>query len=297
MNFKYFKNVVASLAAVSLSALLFTACADPVPDDYTEEVVVEGFAISGRPLNNIKIYRSIPLSDTFKLDNAIITDAQIFVSENGTAVPMEFIADSLGGRYQAADTSFRVKPNSTYTLNVSARGKVLTGTAYTPNDFSWLKKPADTLLYPGLKNEIKIYDSLNISWTPTPSASRYVIAMECIDTIRYGVYLQPPTADSNRRIREKEQFESGSLIASERTRFGFALVSNTPTVWLAFKWFGAHRLHIYSGDKSFSDWFSLVGFGRASQYDYRRGSITGGLGVWAGATPITADIFLVKDKP
>jgi hypothetical protein len=99
-------------SAVFLTLVMLTACADPIPDDYTEELVIEGFVISGEPLQGIKVYRSLPLSDTFNLSKAIITDATVLVSENGVPIQMEFAPDSLGGRYRCADTSFRVKENT-----------------------------------------------------------------------------------------------------------------------------------------------------------------------------------------
>lgn len=283
------------LAALGL--FLF-GCADPVPDDYVEEIVVQGFVIADQPLTNVRVFRTLPIKDTFTFAKAMIKDAVVNVTENGVPVPMEFVDDSLGGHYRAVDTSFRAKHNTTYDLQVIARGRTLTATAQTRGAFDWVKPPVDTLNYPGRANETKIYDSLNISWQGQAGTERYIVAMECLDTLGYGTYLTPPTTDTNRRLRDPEdEFDDGTLIANERTRFGFTIVSNTPVVWFAFKWFGMHRLHIYTGDEAFQEWHSMVGFGRRSNYDYRLGNVVGGLGVWAGASQITSDIFLKKDQP
>jgi hypothetical protein len=232
--------------------------------------------IAEAPITNVRVFRTLPIKDTFTFAKAMIKDAVVNVTENGVPVPMEFVDDSLGGYYRSVDTTFRAKHNAIYELQVIARGKTLTATAQTRGAFDWVKPPVDTLNYPGRANETRIYDSLNISWQGQAGTERY----------------------SNRRLRDPEdEFDDGTLIANERTRFGFTIVSNTPVVWFAFKWFGRHRLHIYTGDEAFQEWHALVGFGRRSNYDYRLGNVVGGLGVWAGASQITSDIFLKKDQP
>lgn len=282
------------LALVGLSLLV--SCADPVPDDYVPELVVEGFAIAGQPLSNIRIFATQPLSDTFSLEKAMIRDAEVLLTENGTPLPVQYVSGDRGGYYEVADPSFRVKEESTYELEVRAIGKVARATATTPKAFSWIVPPKSIMQYPGRANETKFFDSLRVSWVGQEGIGRYVVGIECLDTVNYGTYLTPPTEDTNRRIRE-EEIDDGSLISSERMRYGFSFVSNTPVVWIAFKWFGPHRIHIYTGDAAFQAWFSMVGFGRRSSYDYRLSNVEGGLGVFAGATEITAPIFLLKDTP
>lgn len=283
------------LAAV---ILFLIGCADPVPDDYVEEVVVQGFVIAGEPLTKVRVYRTLPIKDTFTLAKAMIKNAVVNVTENGVPIAMEFVDDSTGGYYRAVDTNYRAKYSTTYGLSVQARGKTLTATAQTRAEFTWVKPPADTMIYPGKANETERYDSLNISWQGQAGTNLYVLALECLDTLDYGAYLTPPTSDTNRRLREQdEEFDDGTLISNELTRYVPAIVSNTPVVWRTFKWFGKHQLHVYTGDQAFQEWFNMVGFGRRSNYDYRLSNVTGGLGVWAGASKISGDLFLVKDKP
>jgi len=284
------------LLSTLISALLI-GCADPVPSDYTEEVVLEGFVLVGEPLSNIRIYRSLPITDTFKIENAVVPDAEFIVMADGREIAMEFTSDSLGGTYRAVDTSYRVLPSVTYSATVRARGKVLTGTTTTPRILSWRVAPQDTFNYPGIANELVRYDSLDISWLSVPGVQRYVLSIQCLDTLGYGVYISPPTTDTNRRLRKEDRFDDGTLITSERTRYGLALQASTPVVWSAFKWFGTHEIRVYAPDKAFNDWFSMVGFGRRSQYDYRLGNVKGGLGVWGSASIIKHNSFLKKDNP
>lgn len=286
------------LLSVFLGLSLFlSGCEDPVPTDYTEEIVLEGVLLVGEPLNNIRIYRTLPVTDTFKIVDASIQDAVITVTADGTDVEMVFNPDSLGGTYRALDTAYRVGSGVTYSVDVRARGAQLTASTKTPPVFAWIKPPKDTLNYPGLDNETLRYDSLDIFWSAVPAAVQYVLSIECLDTLGYGVYLDGNAADTNRRLREEDRFDDGTLISSERTRYGIAFQPSTPVVWSAFKWFGKHEIRAYAPDNAFLNWFRLVGFGRRSSYDYRNSNVKGGLGVWGSASLTKWNTFLKKDQP
>lgn len=284
-----------ALPFLAVCVIALTGCADPVPDDYVPEVVIEGFLIAGEPISHLRIYQSQPINDTFSMSKAVIKNANVLLLENGVAIPVQYVADTNGGMYLPSDTAFRVKYNCKYDITVQAIGKTVTAVATTPSSFSWLTPPRDTMLYPGEANELKPVDSLGISWTGQPGIQRYIIGVRCLDTLQYGIYLDPPTDELNRRVRESD-FEEGTRIANEPTRYGFSLSSNTPVVWLAFKWFGKQELSVYAGDEAFQEWFTLVAFGQRSQYDYTLSNVHGGLGVFAGAARIKAPIFMVKDK-
>jgi len=286
-----------SIVILACVSLLLTSCEDPVPTDYTLEVVLEGFLLVGEPLNNIRVYRTLPVTDTFSIPEASIRDALFVVTADGTDIPMEFTPDSLGGTYRAKDTSYRVLSGVTYNADVRALGFTLTASSKTPPLFDWVRAPRDTFRYPGKDNELFRYDSLDIYWQAVPGVTQYILSIECLDTAAYGTYLNPQTTDTNRRLREVDLFDDGTLISSERTRYGFALQPSTPVVWNGFKWFGLHEIRAYAPDKAFLDWFRLVGFGRRNQYDYRLSNVKGGLGVWGSASVAKYRSFLLKDKP
>ncbi|MCL4276305.1 MAG: DUF4249 family protein [Ignavibacteria bacterium] len=277
-----------------LFLVMLAGCEDPVTSDYVPELVVEGFMIAGDRMLPLRIYRSMPLNDTFSLRAASIPDASVTLLENGIPVDLRFIDDSIGIGYVPTDTSFRVKYSATYQLTVRALGKTATATAVTQVPFQWIRKPADTLQYPGRDKELIPADSLSISWQGQPGTALYVIGMECLDTAGYGKYLVPPIADTNNRIRDKE-FDSDSPIANETVRYGPVSVANSAVIWAAFKWYGKHRIKVYCGDRWFQKWFQAVGFGRRSEYDYRLSNVEGGLGTFSGASYISAEIFLKKE--
>jgi len=276
---------------------LVMSCEDPLPDDYIPELVVQGFAIADRPLSKILVYESQPITDTFRLKDAVIRDAEVVVLENGTPVAVHFVESANGGYYEAVDTSYRVKHDTKYEIRVRTDKYNASATATTKPLFNWIIAPKSVFQYPGEANETDRIDSLDVSWETVPGVSIYVVGVECLDTLNYGLYLDPPTAEANRRIRDSE-FDEDLLINTENTRYGAVFFQpNSSVVWSVFRWFGMHKLHIYAGDSNFQKWFQQAGFGGRSSYDYRLGNIQGGLGIWAGASEVDSDIFLLKDVP
>lgn len=282
-----------------LLALVCTGCEDPVPTDYTEEVMIEGLLIVGEPLDNVRILRSLPVTDTFSFERASIPDAVMSVRADGVEVPMEFVPDARGGTYRAKDTTYRVRSNVEYSVIVRARGAELSGVTRTPLPFAYTVPPRPWLRYPRADSLlVSVADSLLISWTAVQGTEQYIISLTCLDTLGYGRYLNPPTADTNARtVRPNPDFfdQSGTLLANERTTIGSTRFTTTQTVWGVFRWYGRYEIRIYAPDPAFQDWMSLVGSGRRSSYDYRRSNVRGGLGVWGSASVIKYQTFLLKN--
>ncbi len=291
-------TTVRLIASVFMMSLLVTSCEDPIPTDYTEELVVEGFTIVGEPLAGIRVMRTLPIGDTFSFAEAGLPDAIVRVYANGQEIPMEYVADNRGGTFRARDTSYRVAASTSYMIRVEALGKTLEATTITPIPISWVQEgprmvqfpSPDSLLFPG-------GDSLVVSWTSVPKTEFYIIALECLDTLGYGAYLDPPTSDTNTRTpRPKPDFfnREGTLVANERIVFGGTLFTASQTIWGVFRWHGLHEIKIFAPNREFLEWFYQVGSGRRSTYDYRLSNIKGGLGVWGGASVVKTQKFVKK---
>ncbi|MFN5874794.1 MAG: hypothetical protein ACK45E_00820, partial [Ignavibacteria bacterium] len=89
-------NTMRLLLTVLTIALLSTSCEDPIPSDYTEELVIEGFAVVDEPLANIRVMRTLPISDTFSFAKAGLSDATVRVYANDVEIVMEYVSDTLG---------------------------------------------------------------------------------------------------------------------------------------------------------------------------------------------------------
>lgn len=276
-----------------VAALTLVACEDPVPTDYKPEIVLQAFLIVDEPIHDIKIYWTQSMTDTFSMDRASIRDAQIVVRQGAQVYPLQYVADTAGGHYVAIDTSYKIQPGTTYTVEARVGDQLVTGTTTTPVRIQWIKDARDTLQYPGIANELKPVDSLKISWTSTGAAGQeYVLRMTCIDTVGYGQYLTPPTSDTNRRIRD-EEFDDDTPLGKTATRLAFVQAPNVFS-WSAFKFFGKHHLTVFAGDRNFMNWFKQITFTR--QLNPLLGSVTGGLGVVGSASAVHDEIFVKKDR-
>ena len=292
------RHIILSAMAVLLG-VLSSGCEDPVPTDYTEEIMLEGLLLVGEPLQDVRILKTLPITDTFSFERASLADAKITVTADGVNIPMEFVPDSRGGTYRAADTSYRVLATTVYAVTVQANGATLTASTRTPATFAWTTPPKTWIRFPKADSLLTaIDDSLLVTWSPVQGTELYIIGLTCLDTLGYGMYLDPPTTDTNlRTVRPKPDFfdRSGTLIANERTTLGATPFTTSQTVWGVFRWYGQHELRVYAPDQAFLEWFYLVGGGRRSSYDYRLGNIKGGLGVWGSASLIKHRSFLLKN--
>ena len=283
------------LPFITLCGLL-AGCEDPVPTgDYKEEIVVQSFLFVGEPINDVRIHRSQPVLDTFRLPVASIRNAVVTIETDSQTLPLEYVDDTTGGFYRAIDTAYRILPETTYRLRIVVDGKTLTGTTTTPITFAFTVPPKDTLIYPGKDKETQLFDSLYVRWTAVAPAQEYVPGIVNLDTTNYGSYLTPSTDEPNARVRDDE-FDEGTRLDGERARYALAQTTSIPTVWRFFKWYGRHELVIYAGDKNFVNWFRQVGFGGRTSFSYQFNSVEGGLGVFGSAAVLRYPVFL-KKKP
>lgn len=293
-------HLLKRLTCVVYIALHIHGCGDPVATEYKEEIMLEGLLLVGEPLDNIRVLKTLPITDTFSFERAAIPDAVFTVQADGVDVPMQFVPDNRGGTYRAADTSYRVQPNVVYSVTMRARGATLTATTRTPETFAYTVPPRPWLQYPHADSLlVSVNDSLLISWQPVARAELYIISITCLDTLGYGQYLLPATSEDNERTkRPTPDFfdQSGTLIANERTTLGATRFPTSQTVWGVFRWYGLHEIRIYAPDRAFREWINLVGSGRRSSYDYRQSNIEGGLGVWGSASVAKAQTILLKHR-
>lgn len=291
------RNIILA-GSIVLVGLFSTGCEDPVPTDYKEEIMLEGLLLVGEPLQDVRVLRTLPVTDTFSFERASLSDAKITVTADGVDIPMEFVPDSRGGTYRAVDTGYRVQAGTVYSVAVQANGSTLTASTRTPAQFAWKTPPKTWIRFPHPDSILTaVDDSLLVTWSPVPDTELYIIGLTCLDTLGYGAYLTPATSDTNlRTVRPKPDFfdRSGTLIANERTTLGATPFTTSQTVWGVFRWYGQHELRVYAPDRAFLEWFYLVGGGRRSSYDYRLGNINGGLGVWGSASLVKHRSFLLK---
>lgn len=281
------------IVLASLLGLILVSCGDPVPQDYTPEIVIEAYLYVDQPVRGVRVYASQSLADSFQFSRAMIKSAEVTITSSDGVILLQFVDDSAGGRFDAIDTTVRIQPTTKYELLVKASGKTLTSSTITPNRFAWITPPKPQFTYPGFANETIFQDSLIIRWSLDAGVKQWLISVTCEDTSGYGTYLSPPSVDTNLRIRDEER-DDGTAFEFETTRMFFIQFNQSPTAWQAFKWYGKHRIEIYAPDANLFNWFKATRLSGAS-YNPLLGSINGGIGVFGSAYRITSQSFLFKE--
>jgi hypothetical protein len=281
------------MASISLSG-----CEDAPPNDYVPQYVVQGYLVVDSPIRGIGLSRSQPVTDTFKVERGRVPDADVRLITEGRTLQLLYRAGEKGtGEYYYPDTAELVKPGARYTLQITTKdGATLTAQTLTPNHFAWVRPPIARVVIPQ-KSEpayMKPPDSLNLVWTPDAGVQEYLVSVRALDTLGYGRYLSPETSEGNERVDpELDEFDERHY--NDLTRWGFVASTTTPIVWGAFKWYGPQEVSVYAGDRNLINWFKMTQWTGNPQYDPLLGNIQGGVGVFASASVIRADHFLIKN--
>ena len=95
--------------------------------------------------------------------------------------------------------TYRVAPETRYSIRVRlSDGSSMTAETTTPKRIGWTIPPRAVLQYPQDTTELFSPDSLRIAWS-SGTAAEYIIRVSVLDTLGYGTYLSPPTAEINAR--------------------------------------------------------------------------------------------------
>lgn len=274
-----------------LSLFILVSCEDPIPSDYIPKNMVEATLIVDEPIKDIIIMKTQPVSDSFVYSKSIIHDADVKIISPTKTYQLVCDNERESGYYYP-DTNELINPNTIYKLEIVLKdGTIITGETTTPDRISWIKPLPDTLYYPKDTINLTTPDSLKLEWEKVAGIDFYLVDVQCLDTLNYGIYLNPPTNEMNRRItrpwNHDDQFK-------ETSTWSLLPSTKTPVVWLTFKWFGKHKVSVYAPDPNFTRWFlqNVV----KGQYDPLLGSIKGAIGDFGSASRVSKQFFLKKNR-
>jgi hypothetical protein len=276
-----------------LSAGIFNACEDPIPNDYIEQILVESYLIVDQPIANIRIMRSLPVMDKFVYEDSMVKDADVKIISNGEVFQLEYTQKEGEYGYYYPDLNYKVKADTKYDLRITlANGDLITGSTTTPLGTRWLKPPKKEFYFPQDTNKLPFVDSLNISWEKVEGVDFYALMLKPLDTLEYGKYLNPPTEELNRRILkpwsdDDQFFETTTWVVFPSTE--------APVVWAAFKWYGVHEIAIYVPDFNYLRWY-IQSIGRPN-IDPLLSSVEGASGVFGSVSAIRDTFFLRQNIP
>lgn len=274
-----------------LGLIFFTSCEELPPDIYEPVPFVEGVLIVDKPIEDIRVMWTQPLTDSLDYEKSLIRDATVFIKFDDQKLLLT--TETTGDKgYFYPDTSVLIQPNKTYELEIILKdGTVITSSTFTPSRFNWTKQPPNILQFPkDTINYTDATDTVKISWDRVNQAFFWFIRVACLDTLEYGKYLQPPTNEPNRRIYRP--FSNPERPSYRRTvTWGLLPLNEAPVVWTSFKWYGRHRISIISPDFNYLRW-SLQYF-RSGQYDPLLSSVNNAIGYFGSASEINSDFILI----
>ncbi len=289
-----FKNIVAVL--FSFAVALLTSCEDKPPSEYIPQYYVEAYLIVDEPIDGIKLLLTQPVQDSFKLEKALVKDATVRIIGDSQEFTLVFRdTGNIDNRaYYFPDTSYKIKPNTQYKLEITTRdGVFITGETTTPMRFDWVEPPPEFIYYP--KDTINFKDSEPsvIRWTSVPNVLYYIIMVKCLDTLEYGKYLPASNDEKNRRIYNP--FGERDRDYNDLTNWDAVPNTMYPLYWLIFKWFGKQQVTVYVTDFNMLRW--ILQFFRGSQINPLLTSVTNAIGVFGSASKISAETFVIKNQP
>ena len=292
------RNAILILFAIHI----LSSCGNPVPDDYIETILLEALLIVDNPIKDIRLTRTLPLTEEYYYGNALIKNASIFIYEGENEIKLKFIeydsANIKKSGYYYDDTNYLVKPNTKYKLKaILSNGKEITGSTTTPHKIEWTKKMADIIPYPDDTLNLPAYEGAQSKWTKNDNKnSIFIYSVTCLDTLHYGKYLDIPTDDSNRRIRIRNHSNNNNQTQrpAEVTINSASILPKATLNWNFCRWFGSHSLKIYVPDKNYEQWFMY--YLMLPNFNIKSYSVEGAIGYFGSAAMIEDTFFLRKNK-
>lgn len=278
--------------AISIIATSFViaGCEDSPVTPFIPEYVVQGFLIVDEPIGGITVSRSRAVTDSFSARASAVTDAQVEIITGDTSYALVYRSDTALGDYHLPDTSIRVQPATIYRLRVrTTDGTTMTSATLTPDRIEWIRRPADTVTYPVDRQRTPLSEDLRMSWTTTLRASQYIIRQRTLDTINYGIYLNPPTDEQNSVVPDRR-------FGRSLTRWSLAPATNMILPFSVFRWHGPHEISIYAPEENLLDWFRLTRLQQQVGYDPILANMEGGLGSFGSAAMVRTYVFVRKSQ-
>lgn len=272
--------------------LFIISCEDVAPTEYTPKYIVQGLLTVGEPINDIALFQTQSLRDSFIYENSIFKTADVkIIGDNRT---FQLVFDNNRNRYIFPDTTYKVKELTNYSLEIKTPdGKILTSKTYTPKSINWINRPDKTIQYP--LDTINLPSNYKISWTKSDTIQFYLIRIRPLDTLEYGKYLNPPTDEKNRRIM-RSWIRRPEYYFRETTTWAFLPTTDVPVVWNSFKWFGLTEVKIYAPDANYLKW-TLQSFA-VRDFNQLLNSIDGdAFGTFGSVATITDTTFVLKNQP
>ncbi|TVQ08766.1 MAG: DUF4249 domain-containing protein [Balneolaceae bacterium] len=282
-----------------LLIVIIPACEVYKQDDYVEQYVVEAFITAGETLPEVRLSRTIPLSQTYVFEAVAISGADIVIrltGENGSpAAEYTYTESSLRGVYIPDDRDSRILSGRAYTLEVTGLDRPedrITASTIVPQQFEIVSLNVGETVY---QSDIQFEFKLTRSFFPGRQ-NIFVASSTALDPNNFP--LTPFWADRDGKPEEYIQVSSGLINEGNYT------VNDDDTIdlrypWIGIAYYGPNRLTIYAVDDNIFDYYRSLqtqqgGGGTISpgQIENVLWNVEGGIGLFGARAGVSADVVV-----
>ncbi|GBD91367.1 hypothetical protein BMS3Abin04_02094 [bacterium BMS3Abin04] len=205
------------------------------------------------PKQEIFVYRTLDLSESIKdipfefslksYDKYFVENAEIVLSDqNENLSNFQIDKSQYGYRFYTEGELFTFKPETKYSIKVTANGQQFTGQTTTPGDFN--------ILYPIDHDTLSYYEGIKIEskWTNSKNAKFYLakLFIAAIDTFNTDEGQIITVLDFSRAIRTESIFNNNLS-----TNFNFSFRNRMDSIKIEILAFdGNYYNHIFNGYQS-----------------------------------------------
>ena len=148
-----FKQIAPAVILGLMISLIASSCDPYGQDEYRELVVVETYLTANNPFSEIRVSRTLPVSDQYSFEHAALNDAVVSITklnaDNSEEFTLFFIR--VGEGIYHPEEERIVEPLTTYRLNISFNNRDDQLTAYTtvPDQIEVIGEITDSIIYQG----------------------------------------------------------------------------------------------------------------------------------------------------
>lgn len=244
---------------IVLSAIVLLSCGEGTVEigekTYTPKIVVEGYLVPGRSVENIRITKSFPINTKPNVASILIpnANARIVDLQNGKEYTLKFNLS----KYSYENTELIIDYDKSYKLFVEAKidGRILktSGVTHTPKSgFKIIKEESllDSLKYREKDNENNLR-KFKIVFQPSEGTKFYAFSLVSLNANDSTFIFNNPYVEIKLEDLHKN---------FEYYRYRAAWIENVNTSadkinyeieWFNIWFYGYYRLIVYAGDENF----------------------------------------------
>ena len=273
--------------ALSLLALMFAGCDNPIDTAYHEQIVVAGFLIEGQPIDSIVLHRLTPFGSYYDDLDYAVDSATVTVTVDG--VPHTLQRGAIKGRYYLPASELVLQGGKEYDLTITAPDWQ-TGGMQTLSANTIVPMPIHySALADSVRGKTLILDTNNLS------TFAFVVTADPVAPEPNNRYLMTATARDTTfgRIREKRAGPDSLQVTK------YSNIQTGPAIALTarlFNWYGPNTISFYSIDTNWTDYQRQLQNTGNTTYQSTLNHVQGGMGVFASGARDTVTVWIMPKQ-